>query len=512
MGGIENRNGKYSYNMNMKFVTAIFLCIGVFGISVCSQDIIPRPFFDEKKSSENIADGEEMSFAYIENKILINQFFKGEVADKIIEENLAGKILGFSGENFHAEVREALIVWIGKNPNEAAKIYFNIRGHKAKFKPVKIKYIENSWTIKPSFLKLIKDLSASAADFSLTDEGLSRAGNRLFEGLLFNPEYADLNFPSFSPQEENEQAFDFADFKLNCALLAKESANLAAKIAIIKKTINQNNLEKYNAGVINDLYFKAFNVYKDFIVRASSLKGRKRIMAKESAALEKERYYLRKNLTVLGLFIEGAKINLARKRFMDAYPDITFLIKDGIVAEEKILKIAGEIEKSSMSLKNLSEKAGKAYVFGERYILKNNFYAWLIEFKSRADNIKFSCAYDFFMFKYLKFLNPASNYVRLRHQLKTDCAKLEKQLFTIKSGGEDELFSSIFKDKNGDDVFATGAVKRISEGFKRLAEFSAVNKKIQRVFWDMFFNPFKIDWDKNGKMNITVNYIGVNSL
>ncbi len=506
----------------MKFIFSVFLLLFVFEISVYSQSNDPAPTYAggaARGSGGESFGGKNLSLNEIKNKILTDLFFRGKVADGFIDANLYEKIPGAKGKAY-AEIREALILWIGDNPDEAAEIFFDSYGIKVVSGTVKIKYSNLKRRLNPHFLQLIKNLSASAKNFSLDDESLTMAGRRLFEGLIARPDYANVDMPSFMPREEGglRDEFDFADFKLNHAQLEQETKNMTLWVSSLKNNIEKKIYQaKKSAGYDNKriraLYVKTFKLYKTFIVRTSCLKGRENITAKESSGLEKERFLLRKSLTVLQLLMEYGKLNLQRKIFNEKHPNFAFLAYDSEQTLGKILEFLNKIERGDVKIRELNSGAYEIYARVENSILKNNFYLWLIAFKKSADSIKFSCAYDFLMFTHLKTIKPLPDYVALRNQLQKDSDKIEELLFKIKNGKENEMFALMAQNKaRGNNAGIMDTLKKMKESFKKSAEFSAANKKVQRIFWDGIFNPFKIYMDKSGKMKIRVNYFIMEAL
>ncbi|MCG2725381.1 MAG: hypothetical protein L6420_03820 [Elusimicrobia bacterium] len=508
----------------MKFIFAAFLFIFIFGISVYSQNNDPVPAYAGGAANNNSGQSFEVkSFSSdeIKNKILIDLFFKGEVADGFIDANLYEEILGDSGKKTYSEAREALIIWINDNPDRAAKMYFDIYGRKSDQKTIKFKYRNMSGRLNPHFLQLIKNLNDSAKNFLLDNESLSMAGRRLFEGLIVKPDYANVDLPSFAPREEGGYARDaeeerkgrgdFADFKLNHNLLEKEIKTLSLWISTLKNNVEKKIYQEkfsaeYDSERIRALYAKTFKQYKTFIVQASLLKGRENITDKESSELEKERLLLRKSLIALQLLMEYGRLNSQTKIFSEKYQDFAFLGFDSEKTLREILQLLDKIEQDGIGSRELNLRAAAVYSLAKNSFLKNDFYLGLIAFKKSADDIRFSCVYDFLIFTYLKTLKPLPDYVGIRNQLQRDCDKIEKLLFKIKNGEEDEIFALMLQDKNsGNAEEIIDTLKRMAEALKRLAEFSAANKKIQWIFWDVVFNPFKIYTDKDGKMKVKIN-------
>lgn len=504
--------------MNIKFTITVFLLIVAFGIGVHSQDNYPIPVYaggELKEIEGQSLEGQKFSLDEIKNKILINLFFRGEVADGFIDAKLYEEILGDVSGKAYSEVREALIAWIYDNPDKAAEMYSNIYGRKFKKSLKTIKYNSLKGKINPHFLQLIKSVNASAKDLSLDDESLTIAGKRLFEGLLIKPDYANVHLPSFKPSQENEEAqeeFDFADFQLNQGVLERETKSISSWVSALKNTVEGKIYQEkssvgYDKEKIRAVYINTFRLYKSFVVRVSSLKGRKNITAEESATLEKERLLLRKNLTTLQLLMEYGRLNSQTKVFNEKYPAFTFLSFDGEKTLNEILKSINKIEGESIGLRELNLNMANIYSIIENSTVKNNFYLWLLAYKKNSDTMKFSCVSDFLIFKFLKNLKPLPRYVVLKNQLKKDSAKIEEMLLKIKKGEEYEMFALMLKESvNNDGGDIINMLKRMSESFRDVSDYSAANKRVQKLFFDIVFNPFKIYMDSDGKLKIKINY------
>ncbi|MEA3306415.1 MAG: hypothetical protein U9Q34_01350 [Elusimicrobiota bacterium] len=501
--------------MNTKYIFIIFSIVGFFPIAGYSQNGDPVPTYAGgavKEKDGTLLGVEKLSLDEIKNKILTNLFFRGEVADGFIDAKLYGEILGdVSGKSF-SKVREKLIIWIYNNPDKAAEMYFNIYGQKFDKKPGKIKYNDLKGKISPHFLKLIKNLEASAKNLSLDDESLTMAGRRLFEGFIAKTDYANVDLPSFKPLREKgpREEFDFADFKLNQGLLERETKGISSWVLALKKNVEEKIYQEkispgYDRERIRSLYVRTFRLYKTFIVRVSSLKGRANITAQESLRLERERLVLRRSLTSLQLLMEHGRLNAQTKTFNEKYPEFSFLDRGAKKILEEILNQLDQIEKGSVGLKELNLRANNTFSLIKNSTLKNNFYLWLFAFKKAGDDIKFSCASDFLVFSYLKTLNPLSRYVALKDQIQKDSSQLEQLLLKIKNGGEDEVFALMLdKSEAGGDII--GMLERMSSSLKSIAEYSAANKRVQRIVFDMVFNPFNIYMDSTGRMKIKINY------
>ncbi len=503
--------------ISIKLVITTCLILGGLGISVYSQDNDPVPTYaggEVRESNEKLLGVERLSLDEIKNKILINLFFRGEVADGFIDAKLYEEILGDVSGKAYSQVREALIIWIYNNPDKAAEMYFKIYGRKLDGKPKKIKYNSLKGKLNSHFVQLVENLNASAQNFSLDDESLTMAGKRLFEGLLIKSDYANVDLPSFRPLQEDgaQEEFDFADFKLNQALLDKEIKNITLWVSALKNNVEkriyqEKKPEGYDSDRIRAVYINTFRLYKKFIVRVSSLKGRKNITAEESLKLEKERLFLRKNLTALQLLMEYGRLNSQTKIFSKEYPDFTFLGFDTEKALKEILKSLDEIEKRDMGLKELNLRALQAYSLVENSTLKNNVYLWLLAFKKSGDAIEFSCVSDFLVFKYLKTLTPLPKYVAFKNQLQKDSDKIEELLLKLKKSEEDEIFALMFQDeKNGNGSDIINMLKKMSESSRAISDFSAANKRVQKLLFDTVFNPFKIYMNEDGKMKVKINY------
>jgi len=139
---------------------------------------------EENITYEREVKEDSSEIAQIKNNILKSLFFRGEIADKIIELNLVRKITKKEFQTY-SELREYLIYWIEQNPDKAAKLYY-LSERKADIKnlPSEITYFVPKYEINPYFNELIENLKKSAKDKTLSDEELRLDGTRLFEGFI----------------------------------------------------------------------------------------------------------------------------------------------------------------------------------------------------------------------------------------------------------------------------------------------------------------------------------------
>jgi hypothetical protein len=132
-------------------------------------------------------DAEELNA--IRDRLMTGLFFRGELADAIIDAGLHDRVVKLTGRETLSEVRLALLDWIKKNPEEAAKLYFYIKGRPptAARPPEVIDYKMPYWEINPNFLGLVQGLSGAAKDPAMSDEEMNLVAQRLFGGVQARP-------------------------------------------------------------------------------------------------------------------------------------------------------------------------------------------------------------------------------------------------------------------------------------------------------------------------------------
>ncbi|MBI4655669.1 MAG: hypothetical protein HY746_02860 [Elusimicrobia bacterium] len=300
----------------------------------------PAPAFSETAEfdASNINAAES---AGIRDRLMTDLFFRGRLADKIMEggfqnripdftpleispaiggavavpKGQGGFLTGFTARETYSETRQELIRWIERNPGKAAEIYLYLGGATGGKIPDSAYFAEPAVTYKilvnPYFLAILDALEKAAADRSMPDETVKITADRLFAGRYENVHVMD--FGRFEQKiNENFFAEDFADFRLNAAGLDKEVKNVSGAMSAIQAAIGEIFLSrgKGNGGKIKELFEETFSIYQTFLIEAASLKGRKVITGKESKSIENKREALRRNIVLLYLMFASEDLNI----------------------------------------------------------------------------------------------------------------------------------------------------------------------------------------------------------
>ena len=163
-------------------------------------------------------------------------------------------------------------------------------------------------------------------------------------------------------------------------------------------------------------------------------------------------------------------------------------------AAKKVKKMSSEGKISTLN--DINRIYNETYLPAANALGALSFLHYVGGLKERSRNISFSCAYDYLMFKYLERFAPASNYVRLRRRIKKNLRKIEN-LFQGYSAGKNDRknFSKICAD--------------IERDIRIVRQISGFNEKLQKIFWNTYFHPFRIDIDERVRINVKLNYFPI---
>ncbi len=461
----------------------------------------------------------------IRDKLSTSLFFKGELADSIIDSGLQDRLVKLTGRETRSEVRLALIGWIKNDPERAAKIYFYLKNRRlgtAGSSEV-INYKMPSWEINPHFLELIRGVNRAAKDASISDEEMSLAAQRLFEGPQARPEVYTPWMPGmdggprpFGPGTEaydpasisigagdepkgrgghaargagDAGAVSYADYRLNPASVERESRALGGWFESVKSAmeagIGDTAKEK---GLANPrgLFDETFSIYRNFVVELSGLKGRNKITRTEAVRLEALRRSLRKNLGELETLSIMRRINERAQSLPARSPGVEALRDDARRIEIALKAFLDDLRDNPESVRS----AG-----GRLYELKKAFGFWTLRFsahgrladlKDRITGLGFSCVLDKFIFKYLSRFHPSTAYVRLEAGLASRASAIDISLEGVAAG--DYETAAFFSP--GEKKPLSARILEAENEAARLEAYSRFNRRLQFFFWDVFANPF----------------------
>lgn len=426
----------------------------------------------EPEPSPQNAQAAELSS--VKDRLLTSLFFRGELADKILEAGMAGRFVDLAGLETNAAAKGELLEWIKKNPAKAAEVYLNMKGAGGRLHD-RIETREMEWKFNPDFLELIKALNAAAGSASVSRETLELAARRLYEGR--QPETGGPEVRPGGPGQGGSGFFsiDYAAYRLNKAGLEREIAQAGDWLEAARGTGQRLEIE--------GSYSAAFSLYREFIVAASALKGREAVTGDESRRLEELRLKLRLSLAALALrsrlsALAGAEAALKRS---GAEPGAGELLLSLSRLKEKLEAAAGRIEAGVVGLKDLGREIGSAENDFAALYLRYSAYDGLLNLKKRASGPGFSCLYDYVFYRYLAAFFPGSAYPAARAELAAAAEALDAALRKAGSGDLSGAFSGLETGK----VEAAAAAVRSASSFNRGAQF---------YLWGLFFRPveFKV--------------------
>ena len=432
----------------------------------------------------------------IRDRLSTSLFFRGELADSIIEAGLQDRLLSPAGRETRSEVRSALLVWIKKDLDQAANIYFYLKERQpgVPLPSAGVNYEIPSWEINPHFIDLIQGVNRVAKDASISDEDISLVAQRLFEGPQARPEaYAPL-VPGAAGGAEaqgagNARDIDYADYRLNTARVERESRALSGWFESVKTGLGSeiSGAEKEKGlAAQRRLFDETFSVYRDFVVMLSGLKGRTKITGDESARLEALRRSLRKNLGELETLSVMSKINERAQTLPARSPGAKTLKADARRIEEAFKAFLDDLRENPESVKSAGSRLydlEKAFDF---WTLRFSAHGRLADLKDRITDRGFSCVLDRLIFQYLFRFRPSAGYVKLKAGLASYAPAIDTSLEGVAAGDYETaaLFSGTEQKSLSRRIFEAEAEAA------RLETYSRFNRRLQFIFWDVFVNPF----------------------
>ncbi|MDD2805336.1 MAG: hypothetical protein PHV33_07255 [Elusimicrobiales bacterium] len=439
--------------------TLLLILLAVLPPAVRAQELAPQS-----------ASAEEA--AAVANKLMTSLFFRGEVADKILDSGEAGRLVNLEGVETNAEARGLLINWIRRNPEKAAQLYLNLKGAGGKVHTA-IETREMTWEFNPAFLEAIKALNAAAGSSSVSREAMEIAARRLYGGSREEADSPVLKDGGGKAGGKGLTRDDFADYRLNKGALDAELTRAAAWMDAARPEAVRLN--------IGDSYGAALSIYQEFLVAASGLKGRAAMTAQESARLETLRSALRAALGALALRARIAELAAAEAALASAR---------GEPGASALLAVLGKLRGELEELAALAEsgQAGAKEVAGLVNLAEGKFaglylaysaYDGLLSLKRRSAPGAFSCLYDYAAYRYLAAFYPASPYPKARAELAAAAGALDGAL--AKAGAGDLQGALAAADPAR--LEAAAAQLRSSSSFYRAAQFFG---------WGLLFRPVEL--------------------
>lgn len=434
-------------------------------LSVLLAAAAPRAAAQEIQAEDAMAS----DAAQVRDKLAVSMFFRGELADKILEAGMAGRFVSLEGVETHAGARSLLLEWIRRNPAKAADVYLGLKGSGGRIHD-SIETRRVAWEFNPSFIASIKALNAAAGNASVSREAMETAARRLYDGP--QAEAADaVELGGGAGTGTGFFSGSYADYKLNRAGLEKEIARTGAWLEAARPVSPRPPLA--------DAYETAFSLYREFIVAASVLKGRAAMTGAESLRLEGLRVRLRAALAALSLRARAAALEEAASALAPSRAEPGAA---GLMAA--LAALAAELEDSAAGatgrtdLRALAKMVNAAEGEFAGLYMAYTAYDGLLGLKRKASGPGFSCLLDFAAYRYLAAFFPGSPYPAARARLAA-AVRLDAALAAAGSGDLEKALSGL--DHNG--LQAAAAAARSSSALNRAAQFFS---------WGLLFRPVEL--------------------
>ncbi|MDD5209250.1 MAG: hypothetical protein PHV36_07680 [Elusimicrobiales bacterium] len=444
-------------------VKKIFLSALLLALSVQGAALRAEPGIDPQN-----AQAEELSS--VKDRLLTSLFFRGELADKIMEAGMAGRFVNLDGVETNAGARSALLAWIHKNPAKAAEVYLNMKGAGGQLHD-RIETREMDWKFNAKFLEVIKALNSAAGNSSVSREALELSARRLYEGEQSEAGGApEVRAGGAGPAGNNFFSVNYAAYRLDKAGLQREILLAGAYLEAARGVGPRLEIE--------GAYSAAFSLYSDFIVAASALKGRDAVTEQESARLEALRAKLRSALAALALRsrISALAAAAASLEKLGAEPGAKELLASVVRLKDRLEVSAARIEGGAEGLGGLGRLVNASEKDFAGLYLRYSAYEGLLGLKRRAAGSGFSCVYDYAFYSYLASFFPDTPYPRARAELAAAAAALDAALLKAGSGDLAEALSGVETAQ----VEAAAGAARSASRFNRGAQF---------FLWGLAFRP-----------------------
>lgn len=429
------------------------------------------------------------------DRILSSLFFRGEVADAVLEAGLAGDFIETGGDGTYAGLRERLLSWIKADPDRAARVYLYLK--KGRDLPAErgYTYKEYSFEISPHFVGLIRSLEAAAAAGGASDEDLSAAGRRLFAGLSIDGENSAGGTLRTSPQAPSAAAgtgaLVNADFRLDRTALASSARKLGAWADSARSDLAR--VRGPRNGRRAALLERAFEGYRGLLAASSSVSGRDRITAAEAARLESLRLSVRTSLSAASLLAASDDLERSAEAIERAGRKGTAGRTRAAISE--LDRYGSRVEGGEAGAREL----GRLLAEGERIYRAASFYsraALLLDEMSRLSSGRSdSCFYDFLSDGVFSRLLPDSPYAAAKRDLARLGAAASRAAVLLENGDQAGAFAELSAGRGG-------AAEEPAVLFSRSAAFfssvSAVNARVQYVVAGAVLNPLGLQFSKDG--------------
>lgn len=460
--------------MSMRTLKIALLAL-LLGGPAANAQIGPRPEIAPQ-------DMEQSEYEAARDRIYSSLMYRGELADKIIDSGKAHEIVRMEGEATYSDFRLAVMDWIKKNPEKAARLALNLKSG-VKFSEDPIRFRVSVWKINAGFLEKIKALNAAAKDSRVSPETLELAAKRLYEGTVAGAGGDAVTGGARRGGGSDFFSINYADYKLNRAGLDRELSGAGGVLDALRGPEGKGRQGAEKA------YEAAISRYGAFVVAASALKGRDVITAGESAALEERRAALRSALAALTLRgraadlrgIEGELAAAGARSGCGALTAAAAAAGGGLEAAAARIE-GGRLP--SGELRALVVRGEEEYA---AFYLRYSVYSGLLGLKKKSEGLGFSCVYDYLLWRWLAWLFPGAPYVKARAAAEAAGAGLEAAMLEAGAG---ELEAAL--EGPG------GRAGELEAALAAARGASAANRAAQFFLWGIVFRPLEIEVSARG--------------
>lgn len=405
--------------------------------------------------------------AEISAKLSRSLFFRGELADMMLEADVAGRYVDLAGVSTHAGARSLLLEWIKLNPDKAAEIYLDLKGTGGKVH-TSLETRTAVWEFNPNLMEAIRRLNEAAGSSSVSKEAMETAARRIYVGKQWEEGAPVIAGPS--GVRESAPALDYADFKLNKAGVDAEIKRGGAWLEAARPRAGGRAAAAYSA---------AFAAYRELIVAASDLKGREAVTRQESARLESLRAKLRSALAELVLLYRSEEMGYALATLGGCGQEPGCAEMQAALRGLKEELEARAVRIPAEDMAPLAKLLGAVEDKFAALYLGFTVYDGLLNLKKRGAMPAFSCFYDYIFYHYLAAYFPGSPYPRARAEIARTHALLDAALARAGAGDPAGALSGI--DVHGIEAAVSSA-----------ASASSRNRATQFLTWGMFFRPVEL--------------------
>lgn len=397
------------------------------------------------------------SFDDVYNRIITDKFFRGVVADNIIEnDKYKDVVVG----NFYtySELRAYVMNWIEEDPKEAAKRFLEIVDKKGEYG---VKYQIYDYKINPKLKELI-DKMEFAAKKDMKEEKARDYASLLFEGFK-EKESEGVEINKSYKKQDYSKTLSYNYVNINADNLYKESERLNKAYDYLKNIKVED---------IDGIIEKTDEKYKEFLKYLSVLKGNKRIT-----------------------FEQGEKL----KKILDEVS--RFLSLKALSAKYSNIKNLSDIPKFKISMEKIKSDLESYYLLNSDNFNRDflNLYSFMDNleresvFINKIKEIKTALSYDVYSC-FLDYLVKSASPIYFPGSKYSDYKKKKKELY--------EYFSKFYENlSSNNESYYEDADEKIKEALKIIDlenRVSYKNRKLQFLFLDNFL-PWDLYWDKNRK-------------